>query len=54
MIEWLIGFLVAKWWTDKEEKNKQKIEQYQTYSGNIEIKIPFGYVRDGEEIQDLQ
>jgi hypothetical protein len=48
MIEWIIGFLVAKWWADKEEKKECKS------SGNIECTIPFGYVRDGESIQDLK
>lgn len=50
MIEWIIGFLVAKWWTDKQEKKKQ----VQEFTGNIECTIPFGYIRDGESIQDLQ
>lgn len=50
MIEWLIGFLVAKWCTDREEKKKQVKE----FSENIECTIPFGYVRDGESIQDLK
>ncbi|HZS74817.1 MAG TPA: hypothetical protein VFA69_09995 [Candidatus Nitrosotalea sp.] len=52
MIEWFIGFLVAKWWTDKEEKKEK--ERVQEISGNIEFTIPFGYVRDGESVQDLQ
>ena len=52
MIEWIIGFLIAKWWTDKEEKKEK--EQTQEFSGNIEYTIPFGYVRDGESVQDLQ
>ncbi len=52
MIEWFIGFLLAKWWTDKEEKKKK--EQLQEFSGNIELTIPFGYVRDGESVQDLR
>lgn len=50
MIEWIIGFLVAKWWTDKEKKK----ERTQELTGNIECTIPFGYVRDGESIQDLK
>lgn len=50
MIEWLIGFVVAKWWVDKEEKKKQ---QDQEFSGNIECKIPFGYLKEDESIKDL-
>ena len=49
MIEWIIGFLVAKWWTDKEKK-----KQTQLYSENVECIITFGYAREGETIQDLQ
>lgn len=52
MIEWIIGFLVAKWWTEKEE-NKER-EQVQEFSGNIEYTISYGYVRNDETIQDLQ
>lgn len=52
MIEWVIGFLVAKWWTDREEK--KKIEKDQAFSGNIEYTIPFGYLRNGESVQDLR
>lgn len=52
MIEWIIGFLVAKWWTDRDEKRKKP----QEFSGNIVDAngIPYGYVRDGETIRDLQ
>jgi hypothetical protein len=51
MIEWLIGFLVAKWWTDKDEKKNRP----QEFSGNIDANgIPYGYVRTGETIKDLQ
>ncbi|MDE1829426.1 MAG: hypothetical protein KGI25_03790 [Thaumarchaeota archaeon] len=51
MIEWLIGLLVAKWWTDKEEKKKVEPE----FSGSIDANgIPYGYVRSGETIRDLQ
>lgn len=35
MIEWIIGFLVAKWWVDKEEKKQKEMEQVQ-FSGNID------------------
>ncbi len=51
MIDLLIGFLVAKWWTDKDEKRKKP----QEFSGNIDANgIPYGYVRSGENIRDLQ
>jgi hypothetical protein len=47
MIEWIIAFLVAKWWSDRKEKKG--------FSGNIDYNvIPYGYVRDGESIRDLQ
>lgn len=52
MIEWLIGFLAAKWYMDKEDTKEKK--QAQEFSGNIEYTIPFGYVRDGESVRDLQ
>jgi hypothetical protein len=53
MIEWIIGFLVAKWWVDKEEKKQKEMEQVQ-FSGNIDYSgIPYGYVRDGESVKDL-
>lgn len=52
MIEWIVGFLVAKWWMEKDEKKKK--EHRQEFAGNIEVTVPFGYVRDGESVQDLQ
>jgi len=53
MIEWIIGFLVAKWWTDQEEKKKKEMEQDQEFSGNIEYTIPFGYLKEDESVKDL-
>ncbi|MDE1766368.1 MAG: hypothetical protein KGI27_08880 [Thaumarchaeota archaeon] len=51
MIDLLIGLLVAKWWTDRDEKRKKP----QEFSGNIDCNgIPYGYVKDGETIRDLQ
>ena len=49
MIDWIIAFIVAKWWSDRKEK-----KQAQEFSGNIEYTIPYGFVRDGENIRDLQ
>ena len=51
MIEWMIGLLVAKWWADKEEKKEKEPRQF---SGSPGFAIPFGYVRDGESVRDLQ
>ncbi|MGI0086890.1 MAG: hypothetical protein ACREBI_02870 [Nitrosotalea sp.] len=49
MIEWLIGFLVAKWWMDKDEKKKQ------AFSGNIDCNAEqFGYLKNGESLEDLK
>ncbi len=49
MIDLLIGLLVAKWWTDRQEKKEPE------FSGNIDCDgIPYGYVKDGETIRDLQ
>ena len=51
MIELLIGLLVSKWWTDKDQKKTNP----QEFTGNIDANgIPYGYVRDGETIKDLQ
>jgi hypothetical protein len=50
MIEWVIGFLVAKWWVDKEEKNKVKQEPPE---GNSNHGISFGYLKEDESIRDL-
>lgn len=44
MIEWIIGFLVAKWWTDKEEKKNAEESSENIYN------IAFGYVHNGETI----
>lgn len=52
MIEWIIGFLVAKWWLDKEDRKEKK--QAGEFPRNIEFTIPFGYIRDGESVRDLQ
>jgi hypothetical protein len=51
MIELIIGLLVAKWWTDKDEKKVKT----QEFTGNVDANgIPYGYVRNGETIKDLQ
>ena len=56
MIEWVIGFLVAKWWVDKEEKKKNDPKQMdREYKGFVEYEgMNYGYVKDGESVQDLQ
>ena len=49
MLEWIIGLLVAKWWADKQEKKEPE------FTGNIDANsIPYGYVKSGETIKDLQ
>ncbi len=54
MIEWIIGFLVAKWWVDKEEKKQKEMEQDQEYKGFVEYDgMNYGYVKDGESVKDL-
>ncbi len=52
MIDLLIGLLVAKWWTDRDEKRKKP----QEFSGDIVDAngILYGYVRSGEIVKDLQ
>lgn len=50
MIEWLIGLIVAYKMVYGKKKTKT-----QEFTGNIIYNdIPFGYVKDGEYIKDLQ
>lgn len=51
MIEWIIGFLIASWWSKREEEKKRKTQEQKE---NINYqKISFGYIRDDESIKDL-
>lgn len=54
MIEWIIGILVAKWWMDKEEKKKNLNNIILSDIQEIEQTNCFGYIRNGESIEDLQ
>lgn len=50
MIEWIIGLAVAYKLVYGKKKNKP-----QEFTGNVIYNgIPFGYVKNGEAIKDLQ
>lgn len=49
MIEWLIGFLVARWYMEKQEKKeRQGCAESRVCRG-----LSFGYLRNGESSDDL-